>query len=235
MDSERNKFDSRNDCGREEDLVTYLYGEANATERASFERHLDDCDECRNGLTAFGRVRRDLGAWQLEQIARPELAPRRSGLDLLREMIGMFPVWVRGAASIGAAAAMLLVSLSIAGTRISLKDGDLTVSFGRTGNPAPVAPAVSPEEINLMVQNAVTEERRKMEELYGARLASFKERLDSEYQTKMLAARAEQQAQIKAAQAVLQQEMRRFNRQKTSGIRAFFAMDDSSDPLGDGR
>jgi putative zinc finger protein len=225
----------KNDCGRKEDLVTYLYGEANATERASFERHLDDCDECLNGLTAFRRVRRDLGAWQLEQIVLPELTPRRSGLDLLREMIGMFPVWVRGAAFIGAAAAMLLASLSIAGTRISLKDGDLTVSFGRTGNPAPVAPTVSPEEINLMVQNAVTEERRKMEDLYGARLASFKERLDSEYQTKMLAARAEQQAQIKAAQAVLRQEMRRFNRQKTSGIRAFFAMDDSSDPLGDGR
>jgi hypothetical protein len=235
MDSEKNKFDSRNDCGREADLVTYLYGEANVTERASFERHLDDCDECRNGLTTFGSVRRDLGAWQLEQVACPELTPRRSGLDLLREMIGIFPVWVRGAASIVAAAAMLLVSLSIAGTRIGLKDGDLTVSFGRTGNPAPVSPAVSPEEINLMVQNAVTEERRKMEELYSARLTSFKDRLDSEYQMKMLAARAEQQAQIKAAQAVLQQEMRRFNRQKTSGIRAFFAMDDSSDPLGDGR
>jgi hypothetical protein len=235
MNSEKNKFDSRNDCRRNEDLVTYLYGEANATERASFERHLDDCDKCRNELTAFGRVRSNLGAWQLEQIARPEFTPRRSALDVLREMIGMFPVWVRGAASIGAAAAMLLVSVSIAGTRISLKDGDLTLSFGRTGNSAPVAPVVSPEEINLIVQNAMAEERKKMEELYGARLASFKDRLDSEYQTKMLAARAEQQAQIKAAHAVLQQEMRRLNRQKTSGIRAFFAMDDSSDLSGDSR
>jgi Putative zinc-finger len=235
MNSEKNKFDSQNDCGRKEDLVTYLYGEAGATERASFERHLDDCGECRNGLTAFGRVRHDLGAWQLEQIACPEFTLRRSRLDILRELIGVFPVWARGAAFIGTVAAMLVVSLSIAGTRISMKDGDLTLSFGRAGNPAPLAPAVSPEEINLMVQNAVTEERRKMEELYSARLANFKDRLDADYQAKMLAAKAEQQAQIKAAQAVLQQEVRRFNRQNTAGIRAFFARDDSNDPWGDGR
>src|SRR5688572_23454820 len=112
MNSEKNKFDSLNDCGRKEDLVTYLYGEANAMERASFDRHLDDCDECRNGLTAFGRVRRNLGAWQLEQIACPELALRRSRLDILRELIRVFPVWVRGATFIGAVAAMLVVSLS---------------------------------------------------------------------------------------------------------------------------
>jgi hypothetical protein len=52
----------------------------------------------------------------------------------------------------------------------------------------PLAPTVSPEEINLMVQNAATEERRKMEELYSARLANFKDRLDADYQAKMLAA-----------------------------------------------
>jgi hypothetical protein len=235
MNSEKNELDSLNECGRKEDLVTYLYGEANATERASSERHLDDCDACRNGLTALGRVRRDLGEWQLGQFARPEITLQRSRLDLLRELIGMFPVWARGAAFIGAAAAMLLVSLSVAGTRISLKDGDFAFSFGRPGNSAPAAPAVSSEEINLMVQNAVAEERKKMEELYNARLASFKDRLDADHQAKLRAAKAEQQAQLKTTQAALQQEMRRFNRQNASGIRAFFARDDSSDPLGDSR
>jgi anti-sigma factor RsiW len=236
MNSEKNGFDSLNDCGRKEDLVTYLYGEAQATDRASFESHLDYCDGCRNELTDFGRVRRDLGAWQLGQIARPEIVLRRSRLDLLRELIGMFPAWVRGAALIGAAAAVLLVSLSIAGTRISLKDGDLAVSFGRAGKLAPLAPAVSSEEVGRMVQNAVTEERRKMEEGYGARLASFRDQLDADHQTELRAARAEQQADLRAARAALQQEMRRINRQNTSaGIRAFFARDDSTDPWGEGR
>ena len=236
MKSEKNGFDSLSDCGRKEDLVTYLYGEAPATERASFESHLDYCNACRNELTAFGRVRRDLGAWQLGQIARPEIVLRRSRLDLLRELVGMFPVWVRGAALIGAAAAMLLVSLSIAGARISLKDGDFAVSFGRMGNGAASAQAASSEEISRMVQNAVAEEREKMEKLYSARLASFKDQLDADHQAELRAARAEQQAQLRGVQAAVQQEMRRFNGQNTSaGIRAFFARDDFSDPWGDGR
>lgn len=235
MESGKKKLDSLSDCGRKEDLVTYLYGEANATGRASFERHLDDCDACRNELTAFGRVRFDLGAWQLGPLARPEVALRRSQLDILRELIGTFPVWVRSAAFAGAAAAMLLVSLSIAGTRISLKDGDFAVSFGPTGNSAPAAPAVSSEEIGRMVQNVLAEEREKMEELYSARLASFKDQLDAEQQAKLQTARADQQAQLRAAQAALQQEMRRINRQNISGIRAFFARDDSSEPWGDGK
>src|SRR5215510_9261610 len=236
MNSEKNGFDTLSDCGRKEDLVSYLYGEAHATERASFESHLDYCDGCRNELTAFGRVRRDLGAWQLGHVVRPEIVLRRSRLDLLRELVGMFPVWARGAAFIGAAATMLLVSLSIAGTRISLRDGDFAVSFGRTGNGAAPAQAASSEEISRMVQNAVSEEREKMEKLYSARLASFKGQLDADHQAELRAAKAEQQAQLKVVQAAVQQEMRRFNRQNTSaGIRAFFARDDSGDPWGDGR
>jgi Putative zinc-finger len=236
MNNEKNGFDSLSECGRKEDLVTYLYGEAHATERASFESHLDYCDGCRNELTAFGRVRRDLGAWQLGQIARPEIVLRRSRLDLLRELVKMFPAWARGAAFVGAAAAVLLVSLSIAGTRISLKDGDFAVSFGRTNNGSPLDSAVSSEEVGRLVQNAVAEEREKMEERYNTRLASFKDQLDAGHQAELLAARAEQQEQLRAARVALQQEMRRINRQNTSaGIRAFFARDDSSDPWGDSR
>ena len=236
MNTEKNGFDSLNDCGRKEDLVTYLYGEAHATERASFESHLDYCDGCRDELTAFGSVRRDLGAWQLGQVARQEIVLRRSRLDLLRELVGMFPAWARGAAFVGAAAAVLLVSLSIAGTRISLKDGDFAVSFGRTSNGATLDPAVSSEEVGRLVQNAVAVEREKMEARYNSRLASFKDQLDADHQTELRAARVEQQEQLKAARVTLQQEMRWFNRQNTSAeIRAFFARDDSSDPWGDGR
>src|SRR5262249_51421166 len=118
----------------------------------------------------------------------------------------------------------------------SLKDGDFAVSFGRTGNGAASAQASSSEEINRIVQNAVAEEREKMEKLYSARLASFKDQLDADHQAELQAARAEQQAQLRGVQAAVQKEMRRFNRQNTSaGIRAFFARDDFSDPWGDTR
>lgn len=236
MKSEKKKLNSLNDggCGRKEDLVTYIYGEANATERASFERHLDDCDACSNELTAFGRVRLDMDAWQLGPLARPQFALRRSRLELMREFFGTFPAWVRGAAFAGAAAAVLLVSLSIAGTRISLKDGDFEVSFGRTASATPLALEAGSEEIRRIVQIAVAEERQKVDEIYSARLASFKDQLEAEHQAKLQVARAEHRTQLRAARAAVQQEMRRFNQQNTS-IRAFFAREDSSDPWGDGR
>src|SRR5262245_1119643 len=234
MKSEKNKLNSLNDCRRKEDLVSYIYGEADASERDSFERHLDDCDACRNELTSLRRVRDDLAAWQLGLAPRAEVILRRTRLDLLRELIGMFPVWVRGAALAGAAAAMLLVTLSIAGTRISLKAGDFTINFGGTGNPATGAPAVSSKEIERMVQNAVAGERAEMEQQYSAQLASFKDQLNADHQAESRAARAENQARLKSLQAGLQQEIRRINRHNTS-IRSFFARDDSNDPWGDGR
>ena len=234
MNSEKNKLNSLNDCERKEDLVSYIYGEADTSERDSFERHLDDCDACRNELTSFRRVRDDLAAWQLGLAPRSEVVLRRSRLDLLRELIGMFPVWVRGAAFIGAAAAMLLVTLSIAGTRISLKDGDFTINFGGTGNSATSAQAISSNEIERMVQNAVAGERAEMEQRYSAQLASFKDQLNADHQAELRAASAENQARLKSLQAGFQQEIRRFNRHNTS-IRSFFARDDSNDPWGDGR
>ncbi|MGH9766319.1 MAG: zf-HC2 domain-containing protein [Blastocatellia bacterium] len=234
MMNEKNRFNAPNDCGRKEDLVVYLYGEANASERASFERHLDDCDACRGELAAFGRVRDDLSAWQLGLAPRAEIVLRRSRFDVLRELIGMFPVWVRGATLAGAASAMLLVSLSIAGTRISLKDGDFAVNIGRKENAATGAPAVASEEVERMVQNAIAAEREKMEQRYSAQLASFKDQLNAESEAKLQAANAENQARLKTLQAALKQEMRRFNRQNTS-IRSFFAMEDPNDPWRDGR
>lgn len=234
MINEKNRFNAPNDCGRKEDLVAYLYDETSVNERASFERHLDDCGACRNDLTAFGRVHDDLSAWQVGFAPRAEIVLPRSRLGVLRELLGMFPVWVRGAALTGAAAAMLLVVLSIAGTRISLKNGDFAVNFGRTENSATGAPAVSSEEIERMVQNAMASEREKMEQRYGAQLANFKDQLNADHQARLQAADAEHQARLKAVQAGLKQELRKFNRQNAS-IRSFFAMDDSNDPWGDVR
>ena len=35
-------------CHRAEDLVTYLYGEADEPEASDFRAHLQQCDACRN-------------------------------------------------------------------------------------------------------------------------------------------------------------------------------------------
>ena len=234
MGREKNKLNPGNDCGRKEDLVTYLYGEAEDADRISFERHLDDCAACRDELTAFGRVRDDLSEWQVGLAPRSEIVLRRSRLDVLRELMGMFPAWVRGAAIAGLAAAMLLLTLSFAQTKISLKNGDFAIDFGRSEGDTRGAQALGSQDVEKMVQNAVAREREKIEGQNTAQLASFKKQLDADHQAKLHAANIEHQAQLKAFQAGLKQEMRKFNRQNTS-IRSFFAMDDSNDPWGDVR
>lgn len=232
MMNEKNKFNAPNDCGRKEDLVAYLYDEAGVNERASFERHLDDCGSCRKELTAFGRVRDELSVWQVGFAPRAEVVLQRSKVELLRELLGMFPMWVRGAALAGAAAAMLLIALSIAGASVSVKNGDFAVSFGGAAKAETGATAVSSEELGKLVESAVAKERDRMRQEYDSQLAGLKDQLNAEHQAKLQAAGAEYQAQLNAVKAALRTEIRRSSRQNPS-IRSFFALDDNNDPWGD--
>jgi hypothetical protein len=232
MMNEKDRFNAPNDCGRKEDLVAYLYDEAGANERASFDRHLDDCDSCRKELTAFGRVRDELSAWQVGFAPRAEVVWQRSKLDLLRELIGMFPMWVRGAVLAGAVAAMLLLALSIAGVNVSVKNGDFAISFGGAAKAETGKTGASSEELEKLVQSAVAKERDQMRQENNTQLASFKDQLNAEHQARLQAASAEHQAQLNAAKAGLRAEIRRSNRQNSS-IRSFFALDDNDDSWGD--
>lgn len=53
-------------CDRAENLVTYLYGEASASEAKSFEHHLERCPACREEFAALSRVRISIGEWRAE-------------------------------------------------------------------------------------------------------------------------------------------------------------------------
>ncbi|HVF66346.1 MAG TPA: zf-HC2 domain-containing protein [Pyrinomonadaceae bacterium] len=53
-------------CGREEELMAYLYGESAPAEAADFRRHLADCAACGEELAAFGGVRAIVGEWREE-------------------------------------------------------------------------------------------------------------------------------------------------------------------------
>ncbi len=235
MINSKNKFNAPEDCGRKEDLVAYLYDEAGAAERASFERHLDDCVACRAELMAFGRVRDELSVWQVGLAPRAEVVLPRSRFAVLRELIGMFPMWVRGAALAGAAAAMLLVALSIAGASVGVRDGDFAINFGRSANAATAAPAPSSQEIERQVQNAIAREREKLQRDFDAQLAGLKEQIGAERQERLQAASAEYQAQLQAVKAELRREIQRSNRQNSS-IRSFFAVEgEGGDPWGDVR
>lgn len=112
-------------CHRAEDLVTYLYGEANAEEARDFANHMQQCDACRAEFNVFNGVHESIVAWRNEAIGPIESsAPARqvsfvtaevvqhqrklSALAALREFFTVSPVWLRGATAF---AALLLCAL----------------------------------------------------------------------------------------------------------------------------
>ena len=233
----RNKMNSQSECDRQQELVAYLYNEATSTEIASFEKHLKECDPCSAELNAFGRVRNELSTWQVGFAPRTEwVLPRGKG-EVLQELLGMFPVWARSLAMAGAAAVVLL-ALSVIGTRISINHGDFTVHFGSAGaaekgsNVAAVA-GPSQQQIESLVKNAVAAERENIQQDYQSQFASFKQQLDTEHKARLQAISAENQARLEATKTSLRQEIKKSNLQRGS-IRSFFAMDDDrQDPWSD--
>ncbi len=78
-------------CGREEELLAYLYGESAPAEAAAFRRHLADCAACGEELAAFGGVRASVGEWR-EEVMRSipalnvaeRVAPSASGASAMK-------------------------------------------------------------------------------------------------------------------------------------------------------
>jgi hypothetical protein len=122
-----------NSCGRAEDLVTYLYGEATADEARDFEGHLRRCDACREELAAFGGVREAIGDWRhqaLGPLTHPAVEPDASplfnaagtdgpwrapsALAALREFFRLSTAWARAATVAAALAFCALVVIAVA-------------------------------------------------------------------------------------------------------------------------
>jgi len=205
-------------CDRKEDLVTYLYGEATATERASFESHLNECSDCNVELNDFGRVRDDLSAWQVGFAPRTELVLKRGKMEVFRELMGMFPVWARGLAMAGAATAVVLFALTV---------------FGANDNKPNNGVALSTQQVEAIVNKAVAEERVKMEQQYKSEFASFKQQVTAEHQAQIEGINAQHQARLETVKASLRSEIKKSNRQAGS-YRSFFASDGyQQDPWGD--
>jgi anti-sigma factor RsiW len=198
----------KNSCGRQADLVSYLYDEMNANERDSFEQHLEICPSCRTDLNAFQRVRDNLSNWQLGFFPRTEIAIPRPKVGWVREWLFSFPAWARGAALTSAALSLLLIAITFAAGRIGLYSSN---------------PAMTQAQIEALIKDAVAAERARMEQSYSQQLAGLKDQMNAEHEAK-----------LKVFKAGLEAEIKRANRQQQS-IRSFFAMDDSADLLGDGR
>jgi hypothetical protein len=230
-----------NGCARQGDLMSYLYDEASAAERASFESHLTDCGTCRGELAGFRQVRDELGVWQVGFAPRTEIVISRSPLEIFRELIGQLPFWVRTSGVAAATAAALLIIFAIAGTRVDLRNG--TVSFGlpartETASGATLAKVsagsniqagntqLTPADIEGMIAERVkalrAEDAQQAAEI-RAQVANLSMRLESanQSQARLSAAinnlRAEQRAMLARGQSTLGEWLFASNGSRESG------------------
>jgi hypothetical protein len=103
-----------------EDMLSVLYGEADAASCARFEAHRSSCGRCREELRALNGLRRTLAAWKAPERAVPVAAPTLASL--------------RGLA---AAAGLLLAvggALGLSGAQFQYSRGGFSARIGRNGS-----------------------------------------------------------------------------------------------------
>ena len=90
------------ECDRANDLVSFLYGEANEKEAREFERHLHQCAACESEVASFRQMRESISAWKEETLAvfvSPQViqpVQAKSAVAALREFFNLSPLWMKG-------------------------------------------------------------------------------------------------------------------------------------------
>lgn len=151
-------------CGRENDLIGFLYGELNEVEAIAFQRHLKECAACNTELANLGEVRESVVAWRNEslgsvafpaQVTTPleTLRATPSAVAALREFFNLSPLWMKGAVAFAAVLFCVFAGLAVARLRET--------------PPAPVAvtpgvSTVSPQEMKALVDQRVQEELNRI-------------------------------------------------------------------------
>jgi len=184
------KKDGGADCGRGELLVSVLYGEATAAERAEFDAHRRHCASCSDEVAAFSGIREELQGWELGAVPHVRVEVKPGLLERLRRAFALLPTPAR----IATAGAFALLVLALFNTEVSVgRDG---VSF-RTGlvprqasvtqtPQAPVAQGLTEEQVRQIVDARCDAQVR-------AQLAGFREQLDArleEMQTQLVSAKS---------------------------------------------
>ncbi len=121
-------------CHRAEDLVTYLYGEANEADATDFRNHLRQCDACRSEFAIFNQVHESIGLWRNEALGASfnhaavvsestidstqfvQHERRLSALAALREFFTVSPLWLRGATAFAGLLLCVLVLFAVSRT-----------------------------------------------------------------------------------------------------------------------
>ena len=164
-------------CQRADDLLAYLYDEANEVEKVAFTRHLQECASCRTEFNAFQGVRNGMAAWRSEILStaparlvtdyapasqQPSLAAAWSAL---REFFTLSPLWLRGATAF---AGLAFVGLMV--FTLTRSNAQPNVAVIQSNPPAGVAE----EEVQRRITAAVQTERESLNTQHAQEVATLK-------------------------------------------------------------
>lgn len=163
-------------CERKEELIEYLYDEMPPSRRALFAEHVSNCPNCSSDLQGMEHMRSELRVWDVNAVPHMEIIIPRPKLAILKELLGMFPVWSRAMMATATAAATILIAL---GTLSLFKQtsgalgtlANTTTSAPVHTQPATIAqtpphPALQSDELKALVSaevaRAVEQERQNL-------------------------------------------------------------------------
>ncbi len=164
-------------CERKEELVEYLYDEMPLQRRALFAEHLTGCVSCSADLLGMERLRGELRAWDVSAVPHMELVIPRSKLDVLKELLALFPVWSRALMATAAAAATILIALGT--LSLFRQTNDPPISTANNATPAPantqtaVQPVLLPAEVKAQVSAEVAQAIEQERQTLRAQMASL--------------------------------------------------------------
>ena len=145
-------------CGREEDLVSFLYGELEETDARTFRNHMKDCKSCNSEVIAFRNVRQSVIDWRNESLSTQTVGvgnyrpvQRRSAGAAIREFFNLSPVWMKAAVGFASVLFCILAVLAVSG----LKAPSPIVATPGESKP-------STEEIDAMVDRRVKDELNRL-------------------------------------------------------------------------
>lgn len=190
-----------------ENILGYLYEEVSGVEAAAMAKHLAACPRCNDEINELKLVRNELAEWKdPAQRDFPVSIPYPSPWAVIRQWI--FPdrwSWRNALAWATAASFLMLVTLSVLGTRIEVSKSGFAfhADLLRGSAPAPVASPVSTtmaaedkarlmQEVSRMIQESEnrqqdllkSEETRMVNQLtsgYRAQLTHLANSLDTKH------------------------------------------------------
>src|SRR6266545_669178 len=134
------KDEAAPNCGRENDLITFLYGELNDAEARTFQRHMRVCASRNEALGVITSP-----VWAVTKVDHK----KSSALAALREFFRLSPLWMK--ASVAVAFVLFCVLAGFAIARFRDKPPAATIA-NQDSTPD------SPQELDAIVERRVREE-----------------------------------------------------------------------------